>query len=81
MPRGEAHRIGHPIRPRQAALAWLATVNVITPAEALAYVQRAFQIHEIRSRFQWRLNIEMLTSHYGVKLDKRGLEQGFNLPT
>ena len=74
---GLAIQSGHAKR----ALAWLATVNGITPAEALAYVQRAFQIHEIRSRFQWQLDIGMLASHYGVKLDKRGLEQGFNLPT
>lgn len=73
---GLAIQTGHAKR----ALTWLATVNNITPEQALAYVQRVFQIHEIRSRFQWQLDIGILTRQYGVKLDKHGIEQGFNLP-
>lgn len=74
---GLALQSGHAKR----AIAWLATVNGLAPAEALAYAQRAFQIHEIRSRFQWQLDIQLLASAYGIKLDKHGIELGFNLPT
>lgn len=73
---GLAIKSGHAKR----ALAWLANVNGISPAEALSYVERAFKIHEIRSRFQWKLDISLLTQRYGIKLDKHGIEQGFNLP-
>lgn len=73
---GLAIQSGHATR----ALTWLVEVNQISPAEALAYVQRAFQIHEIRSRFEWKLDIELLSRQYGVKLDKHGIEIGFNVP-
>lgn len=62
------------------AVAWLSTVNGITAAQALAHVERAFQIYEIRSRFQWRLDIKLLVDHYAVKLDKQGIELGLNQP-
>lgn len=71
---GLAIETGHTKR----ALAWLAAVNEITPADALAYVTRAFDIHAIRSRYQWQLDIGILTSRYGVKLDKHGIELGLN---
>lgn len=73
---GLAIESGHSKR----ALAWLASVNGITTAQALAYVERAFQIHNIRSRFEWRLNIDLLSSRYGIKLDRQGIELGLNLP-
>ncbi|MFC4524940.1 HNH endonuclease [Cupriavidus pinatubonensis] len=58
---------------------WLAQVNQITPAQALAYAQHAFKIHAIRSRFNWSLDLRLLTTSYGIKLDKHGIEQGLNL--
>lgn len=78
----EVKHIGLAIKSGNAkrALAWLSIVNAITPAEALAYVERTFKIHEIRSRFQWQLDIQLLTRRYGVRLDKYGIEQGLNLP-
>lgn len=78
----EIKHIGLAIKSGNAkrALTWLSTVNEITPSEALVYVQRAFQIHKIRSQFQWQLDIKLLTQRYGIKLDKYGIELGFNLP-
>lgn len=73
---GLAIQSGHAKR----ALTWLVDVNEVPPAEALAYIERAFKIHEIRSRFAWKLDIELLPRQYGVKLDKRGVELGFNVP-
>lgn len=61
------------------ALSWLATVNGISRASAFAYVQHAFNIHKIRSQFQWHLDITLLT-RYGIKLDKYGIEQRLSGP-
>jgi len=60
----------------QRTLAWLCSVNAISPPEGLAYIKRAFQIHQIRSRFPWQLDIEQLTRDYGVILNKHGMEDG-----
>lgn len=60
------------------ALAWLAAVNDIGPEEALGYVQRAFAVHEIRSRFSWQIDIRVLVTHYRVAIGADGLEVGLN---
>ncbi|MDH0342015.1 HNH endonuclease [Chromobacterium haemolyticum] len=62
-----------------AVIAWLASVNDIPPEKALQYAQHAFKIHQIRSRFQWSLDLQVLTNLYGVKLDRYGIEQGLNV--
>ncbi|KAG0189364.1 hypothetical protein DFQ28_003490 [Apophysomyces sp. BC1034] len=63
----------------QQVVRWLAQVNQLTPAQALAYVQQTFQVHAIRSRFEWTLDLRLLTDSYGIKLDKHSIEQGLNL--
>ncbi len=65
----------------KAVIAWLAHVNQIAPAQALAYAQHAFKIQEIRSRFDWKLDLQVLRTRYGVKLDKYGIEQSLNMGT
>ena len=74
---GFAIETGH----AQRALTWLASVNGIAPAEALAYVKHTFQIYEIRSQFSWRLDIKLLSQQFGIQLDRFGYEQGLNLPS
>lgn len=59
-------------------LEWLSRVNQISPSDALAHVQRAFQIHAIRSRFSWTLDVSVLTTQYGVQLDPGGIELGLS---
>jgi hypothetical protein len=62
----------------QQVVAWLASVNNITPAQALAYTQHAFKIHEVRSMFDWTLDLQVLRDRYRVNLDRRGIELGIN---
>lgn len=62
----------------KTAIAWLSHVNNISPAQALAYIKHAFQINQIRSQFNWQLDLRILTEQYGIKLDKYGIEQGLN---
>lgn len=62
----------------EPAMTWLAAVNQISANHALAYVQRALQIHEIRSRFQWQLDVSILETRYRVNLRSNGLEIGLD---
>lgn len=72
--------IGHAMQQGdiQKALAWLTSVNKITPSQAAQYVVHAFKIHAIRSQFQWSLDVSHLHNQYGVKLDRYGVELGLN---
>lgn len=60
----------------EEALKWFCLVNQTTSSEAVAYVQRAMQIHAIRSQYQWQLNLDYLSTKKGVLLDNQGMEIG-----
>lgn len=55
-------------------LAWFAHVNSLTVAEALAAVRAAFDQQRRRSARSWELDLAVLTSRHGIRLDARGLE-------
>jgi hypothetical protein len=49
------------------AMAQLMKVNKMTKKEAEAYVGYAFQEHRLRSLKEWKINLNVLTTKYGVK--------------
>ena len=56
-------------------LAWFAQVNQLTPAQALAHVRQAFELHARRSQVQWELDLGVLVSRYGLVLGPDGRER------
>lgn len=63
----------------EQVLTWLMHVNKLTAQQALAYIQNTTKIHQIRSQFDWKLDLQALTAKFGIKLDKYGYEQGLNV--
>lgn len=76
----EVKHVGHALKEGRGkqVVGWLASVNGIQPAQALAYVQHAFKIHEVRSMFEWNLDLRVLQDRYRVALDRQGIEYGIN---
>lgn len=75
------HQVKHMGRALQtgagiAALQHLARVNALPVAEAVAIVQRALVCCQERSRHAWTLDVRILLTRYGVRLDDRGREVG-----
>ena len=58
------------------AIQWLAAVNQIDNKQAVEYVLRCLQEHQIRSQFEWRLDLSLLKNKFGVNLSASGLEVG-----
>lgn len=55
-------------------LNWLTQVNKIDVNDALIHVQKSIQIFQIRSQFQYRLDLGYLKKHH-ITLDKYGIEK------
>jgi len=55
-------------------LAWFAYVNGLTAAEALQALTTAFDQHRQRSGHDWTLDLSVLASRYGIRMDARGIE-------
>ena len=56
------------------ALDWFMRVNGIDAGRALAEVQKALNQQRERSRYAWRLDVNVLASRYAIALDSEGRE-------
>lgn len=75
------HQVKHMGRSLQtgqgiASLQHLARVNRVPVAEAVAIVKEALLRCQERSRHDWILDVRILSTRYGVRLDDRGCEVG-----
>ncbi|WP_124492393.1 hypothetical protein [Burkholderia stagnalis] len=75
------HRIKHfgfSLNSREArdTLAWFVAINQCAIDNAIAHIVNAFRVFEVRSAFEWRLDLTLLTRAYGIQLDHRGREAG-----
>ncbi|MFM0265512.1 hypothetical protein [Paraburkholderia sediminicola] len=63
-------------RQTRETLAWFMAINNVSLPESIAHITRAFQVFEVRSAFNWKLDLSLLTHEYGIQLDHRGREAG-----
>lgn len=56
------------------ALSWFASINELTPAQALAHAKHAIELHAQRSQHAWALDLSLLSKRYGIRLDSNHQE-------
>lgn len=61
----------------QQALKWFCEVNNMQPHDAVHYITNVLKINEIRSQFQWHLDLSLLKKH-NVILGHNNKELHFN---